>query len=153
MDEPVKGIWKWSFLSCAKFRLPLEVTTLMVLFPYKGGVFRGSFGNAFRKVVCAVPRGDGCTNCLMCHQCPYVALFAPRRLSGCREVQPGSSLLRTLLSSYKPRVFSSCRYAGVRTDAGGPGQGSIALFHLHIHGAGARTAGERAGKILTTTGD
>ena len=48
----------------------------MVLPPYKGAVFRGAFGNAFRRVVCAVPRAD-CATCLLRLKCLYVSVFEP----------------------------------------------------------------------------
>lgn len=64
------------FLSYERFRLTLEVTTLMVLPPYKGGIFRGAFGNAFRQIVCPLPRGD-CPDCLLKEKCLYVAFFEP----------------------------------------------------------------------------
>lgn len=60
-----------------KFRFSLRVTSLMVLPPYKGGIFRGAFGNAFRRVVCVAPRED-CATCLLNQKCLYVSIFEPR---------------------------------------------------------------------------
>ncbi len=48
----------------------------MVLPPYKGAVFRGAFGNAFRHLVCVAPKAD-CVACLLRSQCLYVAFFEP----------------------------------------------------------------------------
>lgn len=70
IQEPI------TLFSYEKFRFTLEVTSLMILPPYKGAVFRGAFGNVFRRVVCAVPRGD-CATCLLRGQCLYVSFFEP----------------------------------------------------------------------------
>jgi hypothetical protein len=59
-----------------RFRLSIEVRSLMVLPRYKGAVFRGAFGNAFRRVVCAVPRAD-CATCILRSKCLYVSIFKP----------------------------------------------------------------------------
>jgi hypothetical protein len=42
--------------------------------PYKGSVFRGGFGAAFRKVVCALRRTE-CGACLLRSRCPYAYVF------------------------------------------------------------------------------
>ncbi len=59
-----------------RFRFTIKVSSLMVLPPYKGAVFRGAFGNAFRRVVCAVPRAD-CAACILRQKCLYVSIFEP----------------------------------------------------------------------------
>jgi hypothetical protein len=59
-----------------RFRFTIKVTSLMVLPPYKGAVFRGAFGNAFRRVVCAIPRAN-CATCLLRQKCLYVSIFEP----------------------------------------------------------------------------
>jgi hypothetical protein len=41
---------------------------------YKGSTFRGIFGHALKKVVCALKRED-CRNCLLRSQCLYVFVF------------------------------------------------------------------------------
>ena len=74
VSEPDKG--QQDLFSCERFRFSLKVTTLTVLPPYKGAVFRGAFGNAFRRVVCAAPKED-CTTCLLRRQCLYVTFFEP----------------------------------------------------------------------------
>ncbi|MEW6296015.1 MAG: CRISPR system precrRNA processing endoribonuclease RAMP protein Cas6 [Candidatus Diapherotrites archaeon] len=48
----------------------------MTLPPYKGAVFRGAFGNAFRRLVCLVPK-DKCSNCRHREKCLYTAIFEP----------------------------------------------------------------------------
>ncbi len=70
--------------SYERFQFSLKVKTLMVLPPYKGGIFRGAFGNAFRGVVCAV-RGRDCTDCLLRQQCLYVAFFEPPPPPDCQD--------------------------------------------------------------------
>ena len=65
-----------NLFSYERFRFSLKVTSLMVLPPYKGGVFRGAFGSAFRGVVCAIRRAE-CKECLLRNQCLYVAFFEP----------------------------------------------------------------------------
>ncbi len=72
------------FFCYERFRFSLEVKSLMVLPPYKGGVFRGAFGSSFRSVVCAVRRVD-CTHCLLRQQCLYVAFFESPPPPGCRD--------------------------------------------------------------------
>ncbi len=59
-----------------RFRFTIKVSSLMVLPPYKGAVFRGAFGNAFRRVVCVVPRTD-CATCILRPKCLYVSIFEP----------------------------------------------------------------------------
>ena len=49
-----------------------------ILPEYKGSTFRGIFGHALKKVVCALKRQD-CRDCLLRHKCLYVFVFeAPR---------------------------------------------------------------------------
>ncbi len=59
-----------------RFRFTIKVASLMVLPPYKGAVFRGAFGNAFRRIVCAVPRTN-CATCMLRLKCLYVSIFEP----------------------------------------------------------------------------
>jgi hypothetical protein len=46
----------FQFLPCERFQLLIKIKSLMVLPPYKGGIFHGAFGNTFRRAVCAIPR-------------------------------------------------------------------------------------------------
>jgi len=64
------------FISYARFRFSLRVTSPMVLPPYKGAVFRGAFGNAFRRLVCLAPKAD-CLDCILREKCLYIAVFEP----------------------------------------------------------------------------
>ncbi len=57
---------KYQFLIRAKDTLHLPY--------YKGSTFRGSFGNAFRRVVC-VSKKDNCTNCILREKCIYAYFF------------------------------------------------------------------------------
>ena len=41
---------------------------------YKGSTFRGEFGRALKRVVCALRRND-CTECLLRHKCIYFQVF------------------------------------------------------------------------------
>jgi hypothetical protein len=56
--------------------LSLRVTSLMVLPPYKGGVFRGAFGSTFRRLVCGL-RNQDCTTCILRGNCLYLSIFSP----------------------------------------------------------------------------
>lgn len=71
-------------LPCEKFRLSLNIKSLTILPPYKGGIFRGAFGNAFRHAVCAM-RATDCDACLLKSQCLYVALFQPPPPEGYKD--------------------------------------------------------------------
>jgi len=51
-----------------------------VLPSYKGSTFRGVFGNALKKVVCALKRRD-CSDCLLRHRCIYFQVFETPSLS------------------------------------------------------------------------
>jgi len=74
MSDPQK--WRQTLLT-EKFRFSIRVTSLMVLPPYKGGVFRGAFGSTFRRIVCPT-RAKECSECLLLNQCLYKALFEPQ---------------------------------------------------------------------------
>lgn len=65
------------YLPVKKFRFTITIRTLTVLPPYKGGVFRGAFGNSFRKAVCALKKIQDCTACILKQQCIYMAVFNP----------------------------------------------------------------------------
>lgn len=47
-----------------------------VLPPYKGSTFRGVFGHALKKVVCALKRQD-CAGCFLHSRCVYALVFEP----------------------------------------------------------------------------
>ena len=54
------------------FFCPLE--TEAILPPYKGSTFRGVFGHALKKVVCALKRQE-CPQCLLKEKCVYALVF------------------------------------------------------------------------------
>ena len=57
-----------------KFNFQLEALEDMNLPKYKGSMFRGAFGTAFRKSVC-VTKFNTCANCLLQSQCSYFQIF------------------------------------------------------------------------------
>ncbi|WP_305046696.1 CRISPR system precrRNA processing endoribonuclease RAMP protein Cas6 [Geoalkalibacter sp.] len=55
---------------------------------YKGSTFRGAFGNALKRVVCAVREKD-CGRCLLAQRCLYARVFEPApRPDGLRLATP-----------------------------------------------------------------
>lgn len=73
-----------SFLSFAKFRFTLRVNSPMVLPPYKGAVFRGAFGNSFKRLVCIAPKAD-CSLCSLRENCLYVSIFEAHPPQDCLD--------------------------------------------------------------------
>lgn len=63
-----------TFIFCLK---PIEI---IILPSYKGSTFRGGFGNAFRRVVCALKKSD-CSDCLLKERCIYSYIFETPPLS------------------------------------------------------------------------
>ncbi len=57
---------RFTFHLCARERIELP--------SYKGAAFRGGFGYAFRKVVCALKR-NSCDDCLLKARCVYAYIF------------------------------------------------------------------------------
>ncbi len=57
-----------------KLNFFLEAVDTIGLPDYKGSTFRGGFGNAFRRVVCALKRKD-CMDCLLKSRCVYAYIF------------------------------------------------------------------------------
>ncbi|MCF6149118.1 MAG: hypothetical protein E3K37_10715 [Candidatus Kuenenia sp.] len=58
----------------AKFRFTACVKDHIRFPAYKGAVFRGGFGYAFKKIVCVV-RGKPCDNCILKQKCIYACIF------------------------------------------------------------------------------
>ncbi|MBI5639738.1 MAG: hypothetical protein HZA17_04860 [Nitrospirae bacterium] len=52
----------------------LSAKDIIVLPAYKGSTFRGGFGNAFKKIVCALKK-NACTDCLLKEKCVYSYIF------------------------------------------------------------------------------
>lgn len=61
-------------LSYQKFHFTIEAEDQLILPYYKGSTFRGAFGSAFRRVVCALRRQD-CTSCMLKTSCIYAYVF------------------------------------------------------------------------------
>ena len=57
-----------------KYEFTIEASEPLALPDYKGSTFRGAFGNAFKRVVCALKRND-CRECLLKTRCVYVYVF------------------------------------------------------------------------------
>lgn len=59
----------------AKFRFTLRAEEDMALPAYKGAVFRGGFGYAFKKIVCIQRSRKECADCLLRRSCVYSYIF------------------------------------------------------------------------------
>jgi hypothetical protein len=59
----------------ARYRFDLEAVDSLHLPPYKGSTFRGGFGHAFKKMVCAQANWRACTPCMLGNNCPYGYIF------------------------------------------------------------------------------
>ena len=53
-----------------KYRFTCRLEDEAVMPPYKGSTFRGVFGHALKRVVCALKRQE-CDNCLLREKCLY----------------------------------------------------------------------------------
>ncbi len=60
-----------------KYDFRCRLTSEAVLPHYKGSTFRGVFGHALKKVVCALSRQE-CKTCLLRHNCVYALVFEAR---------------------------------------------------------------------------
>lgn len=56
------------------FSFSLEARDIILLPAYKGSTLRGGFGNAFRRVVCALRKTD-CKDCILKEKCVYSYVF------------------------------------------------------------------------------
>lgn len=61
-------------IECQKFIFRVEAVDELSLPDYKGSTFRGAFGYAFRRVVCALKKND-CSDCLLKAKCIYAYVF------------------------------------------------------------------------------
>lgn len=59
----------------AKFCFTIRVKEEMTLPAYKGAVFRGGFGYAFKKIVCIQRARKECSECLLHRSCVYSYIF------------------------------------------------------------------------------
>lgn len=57
-----------------KFAFTIEPNEPMLLPVYKGSTFRGGFGNAFRKILCALKKKE-CDDCILKTSCIYAYVF------------------------------------------------------------------------------
>lgn len=57
-----------------RYQFTCRFTEDALLPPYKGSTFRGAFGGALKKVVCAVREKD-CSRCLLAARCVYARVF------------------------------------------------------------------------------
>ena len=83
--------------SFARFSLLLRVRDGILLPTYKGSVFRGGFGWAFRKVVCTIKRSN-CADCPLNEACVYAYVFETRPPAG-------SDVLRNYRTIPRPFVI------------------------------------------------
>ena len=81
----------------SRFSFQLRAIDPLRLPRYKGSTFRGGFGHAFKKVVCAI-RGKPCSECSLKMKCVYVYIF---------ETMPpeGSEALRNYKSIPHPFII------------------------------------------------
>lgn len=64
-----------------RFEISCTLLDDALLPPYKGSTFRGAFGGALKKVVCAVRHKD-CSTCPLAKRCVYAATFETEARSG-----------------------------------------------------------------------
>lgn len=57
-----------------KFEFQIKPEELIILPAYKGSTLRGGFGNAFKRIVCAI-RSKECTECILKEKCIYSYVF------------------------------------------------------------------------------
>jgi CRISPR-associated endoribonuclease Cas6 len=58
----------------AKFEFQIQPEEPLILPTYKGSTLRGGFGNAFKRVVCALKKND-CVDCILKEKCVYSYIF------------------------------------------------------------------------------
>jgi len=68
-------------LPAGKYSFKCELLSDAILPPYKGSTFRGAFGVALKKVVCAVREKD-CSFCLLKERCIYARIFEAKAGTG-----------------------------------------------------------------------
>ncbi len=61
-------------MKLSKYRFIIKPQRELILPPYKGSTFRGSFGHAFRRAVC-IEREEECVKCELRHKCIYSYVF------------------------------------------------------------------------------
>ena len=61
-------------MKVGKFELSIQAKDHIILPSYKGSTLRGGFGNAFKKVVCAL-KDKECSDCMLKERCVYSYVF------------------------------------------------------------------------------
>jgi len=80
-----------------KYSLQLRAVDRIRLPPYKGAAFRGGFGYAFRRVVCALKKKT-CDDCLLKARCVYAYIFET-------PPPPGTKIMRKYTRAPHPFVI------------------------------------------------
>ena len=62
------------FIECKQFNFNITAKEPLILPAYKGSTFRGGFGYAFKRVVCAI-KDKECPDCLLKEKCIYSYVF------------------------------------------------------------------------------
>jgi hypothetical protein len=79
----------------ARYRFQIEAAERLELPAYKGSTFRGAFGHAFKRVICAL-RNKECEGCLLKDKCVYSYVFFT-------PLPPGTERMRKY--PYAPHPF------------------------------------------------
>lgn len=134
-----------------------------ILPPYKGSTFRGVFGSALKKVVCALKRQD-CKDCLLRDKCVYSLVFETP------PAEPGEEGKRRIVSPPHPYVIEPTNSTRTHYKKGEPFDFVLILFgrandympyfiyaieQMGSIGIGQKIEGKRAGfelKQVTTEG-
>lgn len=75
-------------MNLGRYQFYCRFTEEALLPAYKGSTFRGAFGSALKKVVCAV-REKECSRCLLANRCLYARVFeATSKQAGLRQATP-----------------------------------------------------------------
>lgn len=84
-------------MNVCRCQLHIEPRQPIILPSYKGSTLRGGFGNAFKKVVCAL-KSKECSDCILKEQCVYSYVF---------ETPPpkGTTVMRKYLSVPHPFII------------------------------------------------
>ena len=84
-------------MKVGKFELSIQAKDPIILPSYKGSTLRGGFGNAFKRVVCAL-KDKECSDCMLKERCIYSYVF---------ETPPpaGAKVMRKYLSVPHPFVI------------------------------------------------
>ncbi|MCL5022268.1 MAG: CRISPR system precrRNA processing endoribonuclease RAMP protein Cas6 [Nitrospirae bacterium] len=61
-------------IDCQSFLFRIAAKEILLLPSYKGSTLRGGFGNAFRRVVCALRKNE-CDDCILKEKCVYSYVF------------------------------------------------------------------------------